>query len=123
MNNKGQSLVIFILIIPILLGIVVLVIDAGNAIYEKNKINNVIEMVLEDGLEDGYSEEEINKLIDYNLDSGTYSVDVDNDVINIKVSDDVDGVFSNILDIDGFHIVSEYDGYMENDKKVIEKVK
>ena len=63
------------------------------------------------------------KLIDYNLDSGTYSVDVDNDVINIKVSDYVDGVFSNILDIDGFHIVSEYDGYIENNKKVIEKVK
>jgi len=123
MNNKGQSLVLFILIIPILLGIVVLVIDAGNAVVEKNKINNVIEMVLEDGLEDGYSEEEINKLIDYNLDSGTYSVDVDNDVINIKVSDYVDGVFSNILDIDGFHIVSEYDGYIENNKKVIEKVK
>ena len=123
MNNKGQSLVLFILIIPILLGIVVLVIDCGNALVTKNKINNVIEMVLEDGLEDGYSEEEINKLIDYNLDSGTYSVDVDNDVINIKVSDYVDGVFSNILDIDGFHIVSEYDGYIENNKKVIEKVK
>lgn len=123
MNNKGQSLVLFILIIPILLGIVVLVIDAGNAIYEKNKINNVIEMVLEDGLEDEYGEEEINRLIDYNLDSGTYSVSMEDDVINIKVSDYVDGVFSNILDIDGFHIVSEYDGYMENDKKVIEKVK
>ena len=41
MNNKGQSLVLFILILPILLGIMVLVIDVGNAIYTKNKINNI----------------------------------------------------------------------------------
>lgn len=123
MNNKGQSLVLFILIIPILLGIVVLVIDCGNALVTKNKINNVIEMVLEYGLEEDMDEEKLNNLIDYNLGSATYSVSVENDAINVKVSDYVDGVFSNILDIDGFHIVSEYIGYMENNKKVIDKVK
>ena len=41
MNNKGQSLVLFILILPILLGSIVLVIDVGNAIVMKNKINNI----------------------------------------------------------------------------------
>ena len=123
MNNRGQSLVLFILIIPILLGIVVLVIDCGNAIVYKNKINNIIEMVLEYGLEEDYSRDEMHNLIDYNLDSGTYVVDKDIDGVTIIVNSYVEGIFSNILDIDGFHIVSEYKGYMEEDKKVIEKVK
>lgn len=123
MNNKGQSLVLFILIIPILLGIVVLVIDCGNALVTKNKINNVIEMVLEYGLEEDMDEEKLNNLIDYNLDNGTYDISIEDEVISVEVNSYVEGIFSNILDIDGFHIVSEYMGYMENDKKVIEKVK
>ena len=35
LNNKGQSLVMFILIIPILLLIMILVIDLGNIIVTK----------------------------------------------------------------------------------------
>ena len=42
LNNKGQSLVMFILIIPMLLGMIVLVVDVGNAIYSKNKIRNLL---------------------------------------------------------------------------------
>ena len=33
LNNKGQSLVLFIVIIPIIIGIMVMVIDIGNVIY------------------------------------------------------------------------------------------
>lgn len=123
MNNKGQSLVLFILIIPILLGMIVLVVDVGNAIYSKNKINNVIEMVIEYGLEDNYQEEKLEELINYNLKNNNYKVEIKNEVINIKVEDYVNGIISNIINIDGFKIISEYTGYIENNKKVIKKVK
>ena len=39
-NNKGQSLVMFVLIIPIFLLILTLVYDVGNAIYEKDRLSN-----------------------------------------------------------------------------------
>ena len=42
MNNKGQSLVLFVLLIPIILGIITLVIDVGKSLVEKNSINNKI---------------------------------------------------------------------------------
>lgn len=123
MNNKGQSLVLFILIIPILLGIMVLVIDFGKTVYQKNKIDNVIEMSIEYGLEEKYDKEQLERLIDYNLNNKNYLVEIKDEVIVIKVNDYVDGIISNILDIDGFEIISEYNGYMKNDKKVIEKVR
>ena len=123
MNNKGQSLVLFILVIPILLGVMVLVIDVGNAIYKKNKINNIIEMVIEDGLESEYSREEISKLISYNLDGDKYSVELEDNVIEIKVESYVDGAISNVVNFEGFKVISQYKGYMNNDKKVIEKVR
>ena len=123
MNNKGQSLVLFILTLPILLGIMVLIIDLGNAIYTKNKINNIIEIVIEYGLENNYEEEELKKLINYNLKTDNYQVEIKDEIINIKVEAEINGIISNIIDINSFKILSEYKGYMENNKKVIKKVK
>ena len=37
LNNKGQSLVMFIVLIPIVLLVFTLVYDVGNAIYEKER--------------------------------------------------------------------------------------
>ena len=35
LNNKGQALVMFVLIIPIILLVLVLIYDIGSALYEK----------------------------------------------------------------------------------------
>lgn len=64
LNNKGQSLVLFILLIPIILGIMALVFDLGNALTKKNEIDNVIEMVLENELKNTYVEDTDNDKIE-----------------------------------------------------------
>ena len=50
-NNKGQSLVLFIVIIPIILLVFVLVYDIGTAIYEKNRLSNTSYMVIDYALD------------------------------------------------------------------------
>lgn len=47
MNNKGQTLVLFVVLLPIILLIFVAVIDLGNIYIEKRKINNVIDTALQ----------------------------------------------------------------------------
>ena len=42
LNNRGQSLVMFVVIIPIFLLIITLIYDVGNAIYEKNSLSNTV---------------------------------------------------------------------------------
>lgn len=152
LNNKGQSLVLFILIIPILLGVMALVIDVGNAFVKKNEIDGVIEFVLDSELSteevsneileeeiidntdtegvDEYLEddlvskdESIKVLLDYNLKGTQNESFVEDGVITIKVKTYVEGIFSNILNIRGFPIESEYHGYIENEEKIIEKIK
>lgn len=123
MNNKGQSLVLFILIIPMLLGVVVLVYDVGNTVVRKNKINNVIEMIVEDSLNENYEFDEVERLVKYNLNTNNYSISVSGDEVNIKVEDYVDGVISDVIGFKGFKIVSQYKGYIKNEKNVIEKVR
>ena len=126
LNNKGQSLVLFILIIPIILGIMVLVIDLGNALTKKNEIDKSIEFVLEYYLSDNNWETIYQKnnnsigvnalevLLEYNLKDIEPIINTSDELIIIKVETDVEGIFSKILNIKGFKIESEYNGYLES---------
>lgn len=42
LNKKGQTLIMFIILLPILIGITAFVIDYGIIVYEKNKLDNLI---------------------------------------------------------------------------------
>ena len=134
LNNKGQSLVLFVLFVPLLLGIMALVVDLGNALVKKSEIDSVVEIVLESELKNTYIDDStlnnidnntrisnIEVLLDYNLELGDYSVLVNDDVIVIKVNTYVEGIFSRILNIRGFKVISEYKGYLES--TYIEKIK
>ena len=163
LNNKGQSLVLFILIIPMLIGIAAIVIDVGNAYNQKNEMNNAIELVLEYGLtskqpsetqetiqeeltspkEENITEElqnneeeqdkeentitidqqELKKLLDYNLKNNQNEIEVKGNKIIITSKTYQEGIFTNILNINGFPIESKYQGYIENGKPIIQKVK
>lgn len=152
LNNKGQSLVLFILILPILLGIMVLVIDIGNVFYKKNEINNAIEFVLDYGLdsiqkdteeetreeglktsvsEEVLSEEEITdvdleqleKLLQYNLEDYQNEIRLEDERIVVSSKTYVKGIFSHILGFRGFLVESEYYGYLDGDKKIMQKIK
>ena len=68
-DRKGQSLVLFVLLLPLILGIMILVFDIGNAQVEKNKTNNTIEMILEIALEDNLQTAEIQSLLRKNLEN------------------------------------------------------
>ena len=41
LNNKGQSLVMFVLLIPLLMLILVMVVDIGNMVNVKLELNNI----------------------------------------------------------------------------------
>ena len=48
MNNKGQTLVLFIIFIPLLLILAAFVIDVGYIASEKTKLVNTTEIILEE---------------------------------------------------------------------------
>lgn len=122
MNNKGQSLVLFILIIPILVGIMVIVIDCGKVFLCKNRQENVLTLALEYGL----TEEKntvIEDILDKNFDDGEHKVVWNGDKVSIVVHEKVNGVFSSLFGFSTFDVVSQYQGSVIEGKKRIEKVK
>ena len=126
LNNKGQSLVMFILIIPILLGIMVLVIDIGNVIYYKNDIDNINKIVIDYGLshidDDNVLNDmrELGKLNKDNLSLEIKFVDME---FYSSGSYYVSGVFSNIFNTRGYLVKSDYKGYLDNNRHIIKKIK
>lgn len=127
LNNKGQTLVMFIVIIPILISIMVLVIDLGSAFAKKQELNNVNKLVIEyglDNLDQENLESDLTSYITMNAkDLSNVKVTVENNTINVTTKAYIDGIISKALNIDGFEIVSTYQGYLSASEKRIERVK
>ena len=123
LNNKGQSLVLFIVLLPVLLLFMALVVDLGAAYNLKNDIDNSLELVIEYGLdnysEDGFDRESINKMLKYNIPSSKNDLVIENDKLIITSNDSVGGVFARVLNINIFKVESKYMGYLDDDKYTI----
>ena len=122
MNNKGQVLVVFIILIPILFMLIGIIFDVCYAAYEKGKIENNLKYILKTSLENDLSEYEIEELIDKNIDNiENYNISFDNNALSIYIDANVDGVFRNLFDNPIEKISVLYKGYVSNDKIVIER--
>ena len=123
MNNKGQSLVMFIVILPLILMIVALVVDTGSSIFEKNNINSIIKLSINEYFEDDLTEEEIIDLIKKNDKTlNDIKVTITDDKINIIVEDKVESIFGRIFNIKLYEIKSEYEGYLEDNHPKIRRI-
>ena len=92
LNNKGQALVMFVVIIPIFLLIITLVYDMAGIIYEKNRLSNVAYMTVDYGLDniEEVKESELIELITKNIDNPNYiSVSIDSEQIEVKITKEI----------------------------------
>ena len=122
MDSKGQTLVIFVLILPILLLLFALIWEVGNLGLTINKYETEIKDTIEYGLnhlDDENLEEVLTNLLKANLD-GDISVEINNQVIKVNVKQKYDALFNNLLN-NRFDIDLTYNGYIENNKFIIQK--
>lgn len=123
MNNRGQSLVLFVLLIPVLLLILYMVYEIGLMVHLKNQIDNINYIAMDFAV----SEIEKADIIDLTKEliivnkNDIDKIDVlilDNKVY-IKLEDALDNkIFKNV-----FKVKSSYVGYIDNNKIVIERAK
>ena len=124
LNNKGQVLVMFVLLIPIFLLILVLVVDISNLYIKKDELNNINYLVIDSILDKGIDDLEIKDLILKNdKDIIINYININDEVIEISLEKEYNGIFSHLVNMDIYNIESNYKGYKENNKKIIERVK
>lgn len=126
LNNRGQSLVLFVIVLPILLLIVILVIDIGKALVLKQELKNISNIVLDYGLDNLDKEEIKSELVNLvelnNNEIDNVNINIDDSKIYIELSEDVKGMFSGIIDISVFNVETSYVGYIKDENKVIERI-
>lgn len=126
LNNKGQSLVLFVIVLPILMLILVLVIDVGRVIVLKQELSNISEIVLDYGLDkidDNELELELNNLVKLNKkDIDKIDISIEDEKIYLKLEDKSKGIFSGFVDISMFNVKTSYVGYIESEEKRIERL-
>ena len=122
MNNKGQTLVLFVLILPIIIFIMLLVIDVSNMFITKQELNNINKIVLNYGLdiiEEENIDSKLEELINKNISTNEHTIKIDDGTIEIDLKKEIKGI---ITKKKIYEVKSTYKGYIEEDKKVISRV-
>ena len=121
LNNRGQTLVLFVMLLPIMLLVMVLVFDIGKSIVEKQKLDNISFMIVSYGIEhskDDNIEDTLKELVTLNYKDATdVEVLVKDDYVSVNLSGKVKGVFGNLVGKSFFEVRSYYIGNI-NDKKI-----
>lgn len=127
LNNKGQTLVMFVLLIPLFLMILALVVDIGNIVVAKQELNNINYLAVDYGLEhimDADVENKMTEMIKLNVEEiDEIDIKINNGIIFVKTKKDVPGILSHIFDIKIFEVTSSYQGSFNGLENKIERVK
>lgn len=130
MKNKGQTLVLFILILPIISILILLIINYGILNINKSKLENNIKYAIEYGLNlklesiknsltDTEIENKVRYILTQNIDYDTLDVKVASNNIFVSVSTR-NNLLTNILNFDDKLSLSFY-GIIKNNKIEIER--
>ncbi len=126
LNNKGQTLIMFILLIPFILVIMALVIDTSFVYKEKIKFQSVTKTIMKTTYENkdatDFNDKIINLYKKNGIDTNNMVIKVNSDSVVIKNQVKVKSVFGNIIGIKNYEVKFSYKIYKENESiKVIKE--
>ncbi len=123
LNNKGQSLVMFVVILPVIIMILMMVVDIGKMVNLKSELDNINYIAISYGLDnisDDDIQDKIRKLIYKNkLGIDEVKIEINDGEVDITLVDGIDLILlkeSNIL-----RVRSSYRGIISDEKKIIER--
>ncbi len=123
MNNRGQVLTLFILMLPLFVILLVLTIDISDLIINKLEIDNINKILIDyslDNKNESNMEELVTNLANLNDDKLEIDLNINNDTIDIVLNKQVKGIITKQKIYD---LKSHYKGYFENDNKIIKRIK
>ena len=113
MNNKGQSLALFVIIIPLVIIMFAVSIDICRLYYEKNKLDNINMLVLSKYFDK--NDKEIENIIKKN-DRDINDIIIDRSENSITIKKDIEVIFIGVLNKNKYEVDSKY---KISDKKII----
>lgn len=126
MNKKGQVLVTFVLLLPIIFMLIGLIIDCGYLYIEKRNVDNNVKDAIEYGIkhiEEYNIENKLRKQLNLNIDEiEKLNISINDKIIEIELKKYKKSIFTLVFSKHKYEITSHYKGYIKEDKIVIRKV-
>ncbi len=121
MNKKGQTLILFVILIPILVTITAIVVDVGTLEFTYQKLKGIVdESIKEYYLKDGRSSMEAT--LDYNdISKELYEISLNDNEVNVYLTYEMDSIFGRLINIPSYEIIVNRQGRMEIDQIIIEE--
>lgn len=120
MNNKGQSLILFVLVMPIVVGFLAFFIDISMVNYEKNRIDGIIINNLEIIVDNDIQNLDVIRKVFLENSVNIKDISINNGIISVDININIKSLFGRILDFDMYKLKVKYKGnYLE---KSVDKV-
>lgn len=122
MKNRGQALILFILLLPLLLLILTIILNIGLTSIEIKKTDNKIKQIIEDSLNNDLEESKINQLIMTNLDNIiSKEIIKQNNTLEIKIIRKIEVLYPSIINYNIKNYEVTYKGIKEDKIKIVRK--
>lgn len=125
MNKKGQTLISFVMLIPLLLIFIAFIIDTSYCYKEKNRLDNVTETILKNNYENKNNNTIVadikNLYKKNNISSKNVEVIIKDNRMQIKNEYEIDSIFGKMIGIKSYKIKTDINSYKDGNKLVLEK--
>ena len=116
MNNRGQTLVIFIIILPVIILGVSYLVDTGLMYIGRSKLISTCKVIIDEYYDEENIDNKVKKYLEDNdIKYTDYKVSRDNN-LKLEVESTIDSIFGNVVGIKEYEISAKVIGYMENGK-------
>ena len=126
LNNHGQTLIMFVMLIPVILILMALVIDVAYLYRENAKLESTTKSVIKN-LYDNKDDPNINNMVielykKNNINIDNLKINIKNENFKIKNNYKIDSIFGKIIGLKKYEVKVSFKGYYEENKlKVIKE--
>lgn len=121
MNKRGQTLIIFVMLIPIILTMAALVIDVGLLYYKKNEYTGIVE----ESIKEYFKDEDLTSALETLTLNGVSLDDVlvsaTDEKISVTLDTKVDSIFGKVIRINDYEIKIARVGTKDKERVIIKK--
>lgn len=121
LNDKGQSLVLFVILIPVLVVLFFFIFDFSIVMSNRIKLNDISKNSINYVLVD---KKDRNTVVKY-IKSNDSDIDIEifdiSDKVYLKLNMTINSNFGKIVGFSEYKVSTSYIGYLKNDKVIIEE--
>ena len=117
MNKHGQTLILFVILIPIIIMLLAMVVDIGLVMGEKIRLEEVTKSVVKEAFD---SDDKIYELLKKNEVNNSVKLSRDDCKLKIEINEEVKSIFGGIIGIKKYDIKVAIVSLKENSKIIFE---